>query len=344
MEYGVDCVIHGRVSGALLRNLTEFQSVWTSWFPNLYKMVDLIVDRVDGDETEAGAEVSWQGSNRLDAAIAAFTGGIDSSYTVMRHHRKQCGRMSQPLSACLFVHGFDIPLSDEDAFNRVVERLGKTLSGTHLELISMASNHKELNPQWDHTHIAGVASSLMLLCKRFDRALIGSTYTYNEMAMKWGSNPISDRLLSSHRMTFFHDGAETGRGSKMAALRDWPEAYDDLRICWSATNKDENCGTCGKCALTLLGFRYKKLPLPKSFPLGLSDEAIEKLVFDESHLSAAETLLRFALREPEREPWVAALKKSVESSRERLGAKEGDRNTFYGRVKRRLRRLRERQR
>ncbi|HIN63588.1 MAG TPA: hypothetical protein EYM95_03030 [Candidatus Obscuribacterales bacterium] len=143
----MDCVIHGRVSGALLRNLTEFQSVWTSWFPNLYKMVDLIVDRVDGDETEAGAEVSGQGSNRLDAAIAAYTGGIDSSYTVMRHHRKQCGRMSQPLSACLFVHGFDIPLSDEDAFNRVVERLGKTLSGTHLELISMASNHKELNPQ-----------------------------------------------------------------------------------------------------------------------------------------------------------------------------------------------------
>lgn len=340
METGVKCHIHGRVSSTLLRNLSEFQSLWATWFPERYKCVDIIADVEDGPKncgngsSHTGGEDG--GAAVLNEAIAAYTGGIDSSYTVMRHHRKLCGRMTQPLRACLFVHGFDIPLPEEEAFRRVEVRLRKTLSGTKLELIPMASNHKELNPQWDHTHIAGVASCLMLLCKRFDRALIGSTYTYHEASMKWGSNPISDRLLSSHRMSFFHDGAETGRGGKMVALCDWPEAYDDLRICWSAPNKDENCGTCGKCALSLLGFRYKKLPLPKSFPAGLSEAAIEGLLFDESHLSAAETLLKFALREPDQAPWVAALKRCVETNRKRLGLAKSGNDSFYSRVKRRL--------
>ncbi|MBX9951231.1 MAG: hypothetical protein K2Y39_18835 [Candidatus Obscuribacterales bacterium] len=336
MESGVDCVVHGRVSGVLLRNLSEFQAVWSSWFPELYKSVEIIADAEDGQTAMGAGESRGLG---LDAAIAAYTGGIDSSYTVMRHSRKLCGRMTQPLKACLFVHGFDIPLADVEPFERVVKRLEKTLSGTGLELISMASNHKELYPRWDHTHIAGVASCLMLLSKSFDRALIGSTYTYNEVSMKWGSNPITDRLLSSHRIAILHDGAETGRGAKMAALRGWPEAYDDLRICWSAPNKDENCGTCGKCALTLLGFRFKKLPLPKSFPSGLSEARIESLEFDESHLNAAETLLRFALREPQQEPWVAALKKCVETNRKRLNSDGSGKGSFYGRVKRRLSRL-----
>lgn len=350
MESGVDCMIHGRVSRTLLRNLSEFQSVWSSWFPKRYRSVEITADKEDPADTEdtedledledgPSEELGEEACHRSNAAIAAYTGGIDSSYTVMRHYRKLCGRMTQPLEACLFVHGFDIPLADIEAFERVRKRLENTLSGTGLELVSMASNHKELNPQWDHTHIAGVASSLMLLSKRFDRALIGSTYTYNELSMKWGSNPVSDRMLSSHRMTLFHDGAETGRGGKMAALFDWPEAYDDLRICWSAPNKDENCGTCGKCALTLLGFKFKKLPLPKSFPSGLSESAIERLEFDESHLIAAETLLRFALKDPEQAPWVMSLKKCVEANRKRLESAGKENSSFYGRIKRRLGRL-----
>ncbi len=61
----------------------------------------------------------------------------------------------------------------------------------------------------------------MLLNGRFGRALIGSTYTYSEIGLKWGSNALSDRLLSSDKMTVVHDGAETGRGSKMVAIRQW---------------------------------------------------------------------------------------------------------------------------
>ncbi len=374
MESGVDCMIHERVSRTLLRNLSEFQSVWSSWFPERYRSVEITADTEDPvdiaetEDTEDTADTAdtadtedrentedtedientedeptkafgEEACHPSNAALATYTGGIDSSYTVMRHNRKLCGRMTQPLKACLFVHGFDIPLVDIEAFERVRKRLENTLSRTGLELVSMASNHKELNPQWDHTHIAGVASSLMLLSKRFDRALIGSTYTYNELSMKWGSNPVSDRMLSSHRMTVFHDGAETGRGGKMAALYDWPEAYDDLRVCWSAPNKDENCGTCGKCALTLLGFKFKKLPLPKSFPSGLSEATIERLEFDESHLSAAETLLRFALKEAEPAPWVMALKKCVEANRNRLEPAGKENSSFYGRIKRRLSRL-----
>lgn len=328
MAAGSDMVIHGTVSTRLLDNLTEFQQVWSSWYPNRYKQVEVTADK------------EYSGSEPIGAAIAAFTGGIDSSYTVMRHSKKQCGRLTQPIKACLFVHGFDIPLADADAFERAAARVRHTLFGVGLEAITMASNHKELNPQWDDTHGSGIASSLMLLSGRFDRALIGSTYTYSEIGLKWGSNPLSDRLFSSEKMSVVHDGAETGRGSKMVAIRQWPEAYEDLRVCWSAPNKDENCGKCGKCALTLLGCKLKKIPIPKSFNGDLPDHEIEQLVFDEVHLEVAETLLKFATREDASASWVVALRKCVNSCRKlhKSGGVVSDRSVF-ARVKNKLKRM-----
>ncbi len=55
----------------------------------------------------------------------------------MRHLRNQRGRLTQPIKACLFVHGFDIPLSDIDAFERAAARFRMTLSTTGLEVITM---------------------------------------------------------------------------------------------------------------------------------------------------------------------------------------------------------------
>ncbi|HNB23289.1 MAG TPA: hypothetical protein PKZ32_12740, partial [Candidatus Melainabacteria bacterium] len=55
MESGVDCMIHERVSRTLLRNLSEFQSVWSSWFPERYRSVEITADTedpVDIAETE----------------------------------------------------------------------------------------------------------------------------------------------------------------------------------------------------------------------------------------------------------------------------------------------------
>ena len=77
MERGAPLVIRGPVSARAIRNAQLFQEAWASWLPSRYRIVDIIPDRLV-------SECSFQ--TRADApAIAAFSGGVDSTFTAMRH-------------------------------------------------------------------------------------------------------------------------------------------------------------------------------------------------------------------------------------------------------------------
>ncbi len=62
----------------------------------------------------------------------------------------------------------------------------------------------------------------------------------------------------------------------------------------------------------------------------MPDHEIERLEFDEMHLEAAETLLRFAVGEDAEASWVVALGKCVVSCRKRhnLAKSAGDRSVY----------------
>lgn len=75
MRVPADLIVHGTVSPSLLQNLDEFQSAWVSWRPGWYKKIEILAD----DEREAGRAPT-------SAGITAFSGGVDSSYTVFHHH------------------------------------------------------------------------------------------------------------------------------------------------------------------------------------------------------------------------------------------------------------------
>src|SRR5262249_46206734 len=184
---------------------------------------------------------------------------------------------SKDVEAALFVHGFDIPLEDSDAFERASSRIRETLSSIDVNLVTIATNHKELNPDWDYTHGAGIASCLALLSGRYEFGLLGATYTYRFLDKVWGSHALTDRFLSTGGFQVVHDAAAFGRAAKLRSVADWPEAYNNLRVCWSAPRKDENCGRCGKCVMTVLSSLYFGLPLPESFPTGISEDTLLQL-------------------------------------------------------------------
>ena len=97
--------VHGPVSASLLRNLEEFQAIWHTWKPEKYLPVEIQAE----SEPEAARP---DGS----PAVMAFSGGLDSSFTAWRHHTGQAGRLTEDLQAGVVLHGFDIPINREDAF------------------------------------------------------------------------------------------------------------------------------------------------------------------------------------------------------------------------------------
>ena len=103
MSQSTDLIVHGQVSPSLLRNLTEFQAVWACWRPQRYKQIEISAE-VEQEQSRVESE---------EKAIAAFSGGVDSCFTVLRHRRNLCGRLQRNLQAGLMVHGFDIPLELE---------------------------------------------------------------------------------------------------------------------------------------------------------------------------------------------------------------------------------------
>ncbi|MFO1512446.1 MAG: hypothetical protein U1F83_05950 [Verrucomicrobiota bacterium] len=322
MRRAMDLRVHGRVSPSLLRNLEEFQAAWHCWHPERYHRIEI---RADTEREEESAN--------NDRAVMMFSGGLDSCFTAWRHTQKLCGRRSQNLDAAVMVHGFDIPLEEPEVFRRAAENSRKLAESVGLELIPVACNFRQLGDDWEQEHGAGLASCLHLLCKRYATGLIAGSHVYNTLRFPWGSNPLTDGLLSSASLAIVYDGGDFSRREKAREVAAWHEAMARLRVCWEGEHKDRNCGKCLRCVGTAICFAVEGQPIPASLPVGPLQTAIQALGTTKLNpvaVARLEELLAVAKVTRINESWVIALEDCV---RRQLGATE----TSWARLTRKLR-------
>ncbi|HPK07384.1 MAG TPA: hypothetical protein PK773_06230, partial [Aminivibrio sp.] len=188
MQAARPVLIRGVVSPSLLRNLEEFMAVWQAWRPDRYRQVEIIPDR-----EEEAVETPENGE-----AVMPFSGGVDSCFTAWRHRKALAGRRSTNLTAGVFIHGFDIPLRSTRSFNLSRSRNEKLLESLGMTLIPLATNFRDLPVSWADSHAAALVSSLTLFGKRFSRIVVASSEPYVSFVTGkiWGSNPLTDRMLS----------------------------------------------------------------------------------------------------------------------------------------------------
>ncbi len=306
MRGHADLAVHGEVSASLLRNLEEFQAVWNCWLPQKYSKIEI----------SAEVEKGQAKSTNLERAVAAFSGGIDSCFTVWRHRNGKCGRLRRNLQAALMVHGFDIPINEDDAFKNAAGNARKMLDSLNIKLITMATNFRDLGDDWEDAHGAAIASCLMLLEDYYETGFVASTEPYSNLVLPWGSNPVTDGLMSSDVFQIVHDGAAFTRNDKVREILNWPEALKYLRVCWQGERRDRNCGCCEKCIRTILNFRVVGASLPECFEQDVSDSQILGL----RGLNAVQTaylveILLAAKAVPVRQSWVGALERCVAQNR-----------------------------
>ncbi|MGD1714803.1 hypothetical protein [Dapis sp. BLCC M172] len=214
-------VVHGTVSRELLANLTEYRDAWCCWLPQVYHPVDFQVDEIVDNVV------------RLPSAVCAFSGGVDATFSVWRHGKNKNGYRSQAIKTCAMVHGFDIPLQDEEVFVTAFNQASATLKSIDIPLLPIRTNfRKVIWTNWEHVFAAALVAALQNFKKIVGTCLIGSSEPYKSLVFPWGSSPITDNLLSSEEFRVLHDGATHSRTQKVATINEWKEGCDNLRVCW----------------------------------------------------------------------------------------------------------------
>ncbi len=310
--------LFGPATKEAILNLREYQLAWARWCPSEYQPVEIEADALVDPATGRGA-----------SALAAFSGGVDATFTLFTHMPSAPG-LHRPLSACLLVQGFDIDIDDRSAFSSVLNRAKALHERLGVQTLSVRTNSRALGLQnWEHSHAGEIAGCLHLFSPRFSQALIGSTDPYDALVLPWGSNPITDHLLSAGGMQIVHDGAGYSRTEKVAFLARYPEAIRGLRVCYAGIQKDRNCGVCEKCVRTQMNFLAVGIGNPECFPKPFDLALINAMVIgSDVQFAELRSILDYTYRNGVSGEWVRRLRARVRSEEVRSGLRKGVKNAL----------------
>lgn len=305
MANGLDIVIDGApVSSALLANLTEAQRAWSDW--QGWRPVQI-------QASSAGTTTT---SPPSAGALAAYSGGVDSTYTLWRHLEGDAGHQRRRLDAAMFVSGFDIPLGDP-TLHAAIHRALPPIESRGVPVVVAETNIRDLHPDWQRYHGFALASMLTFAGGSQQAGLVAASDTYARPMLGWGSNPITDHLLSSDGLQIVHDGC-TDRVEKVRAIAEWPDALDALRFCWMGPAYDRNCGRCLKCITMAMILRTLELE-PSCFDHPVSVDTICAVLRSEGPsgftITYNQPILDLAVERGITEPWVPLLLRRLRRAR-----------------------------
>ncbi len=314
MHHGRALHVEGPVSRDLLERMEDFTACWSIWRPDLYKQV-----RVSAVEEAAPAPAP-----REALAVAAFSGGVDASFTAWRHQTGSAGLRSRKLLTATLIQGLDVGLDDHSGFDAARASARRALDSLGVPLVVTRTNWKvDLTIDWEMEFGTAVSAVLRHWQPSVNTALIGSDEDYGRLIFPWGGNPITYAMLSTRDFHVVYDGGETTRTAKVAALAHWPEGKENLRVCWAGPRPGENCGQCEKCHRTKLNFMASGQTLPLSLAGEPSPAAIRKLrVANRPQLALLEEIVIEAAGRGISGPWLAALKDAVNRNRLRLALRD----------------------
>ena len=268
METGLPLRVHGPVSRSALYNLEDVQAFWRLWRPERYKHVDIVPDAIVDLERKKPAR----------KAIAAFSGGVDSTFSVLRHRNHAPGTEAYNVDTALMVHGFDIGLSNRDGLKMAMARARPFLDkmGVTLRVIRTTSKERGLQ-NWEDSHAGQLACCLHQFSDQFEFGLIGSSGSYLDAELPYGSNPVLDHLYSGDAFGIIYDAAGFLKMDKIAAIAKDPVASAGIRVCWEGKDQGQNCGRCGKCLRTRIFFMILGVPDPPCFNGAFDTAAIRTM-------------------------------------------------------------------
>ena len=298
-----DVVVYGDVSETAVQGSVKAQDTLGSWFPDILDEVTIM----------APMSVDTTRPSGRRGVGAFFSGGVDSYYTTLKH--------LDEITHLIFIHGFDIDLSNNDLAERTLDALRKSAAELGKELIEVKTDlrgrldRNRLN--WGlQGHGALLAHVGIALSTVVEKIYVPSSYTADQLH-PWGTHPDLDGHWSSDAVEFVHDGVEASRAAKMEKFIEQDAAMNNLRVCWWNQGNAYNCGECEKCLRTMINLYIAGgLERCATLPDKISIEAIDRLHFNrDAKLFVAENLAELRAGEFNDSELEAALQRVLDRSK-----------------------------
>jgi hypothetical protein len=221
--------------------LEEYAGVFQVWQPKNFKPIDFDFQKIKAAELRPEPRAVGQ----------AFSGGVDSFFTLWSHLPENQPLEEFRVTHGLFIQGMDFELSETAAYQSALQKLSLLFKDSGLTLIPAATNGRDF---WRYrisleimygTLVIGTAMALGKLLTKF---YFPATYAYSHI-VPVGSSPVSDHLLSTENLQIIHHGGRFSRHKKMDRIVGWEPVQRYLRVCARTPKEMDgmNCSRCNKC-------------------------------------------------------------------------------------------------
>ena len=236
MRKGLSLRIPGEVS-LRLPDCTKIQDFITRWYPD-FRRIDIDV---------GPAEISRPASKGRVAAF--FSGGIDSSYTLLTH--------LDEIDTVILVHGFDMRLSNlplrrqvSSAVRETAEKLGKAC----IEVETNIRDFVEPHIGWSVYHSSALIGIALLLSRTFKKVFIPGALI-DDNGDPDSVHPFLAQVWSNAGVQIVYDGGKAARVQKAESIAKNDVVLKYLRVCYENRRNEYNCCECGKCLRAMIVLR-----------------------------------------------------------------------------------------
>ncbi|MGA0900474.1 MAG: hypothetical protein ACO3SO_08730 [Luteolibacter sp.] len=298
MNVGENILVEGSVSPKLAFGLDHYQHMQNLWWPELFSRV-----RISFSGYEART------ARREKAVGVAFSGGVDSSYTLWKHLPENETTPGFAITHALVINGFDkdTDLNLEGSFRKLRQTYEPVLKSHGAEFVSLRTNIRSFREAinmpgtgLEKSYGVALAAAVLALGGFYSRFYIpGSARLPRDAHHPEGTHLLLDSWLSSESVDFIHDGADVTRVEKTLAISAWPAMHQCLRVCIDkpayspSTGVVENCCRCEKCLRTMIVLEAMgEIGKFDTFPDPIDLNLIRKLIFkaDSAYLFSQENL------------------------------------------------------
>lgn len=267
MQHGNDIRVKGVVSPKLLSGIKEYQRIFNMWFPKKFSLIDIDCEEIESPRHEG----------RGGSVVSAFSGGVDSFFTLWSHLPRNDGDTNTQITDTLFIHGFDIRLEHVSAYSILRDAYTEMFESLGINLLTGSTNIQNFDTRsnWGLFHGTSLIGFAHVIGCGMEKFYVPASHTYKDL-IPWGTDPRTDHLLSAESLEVIHDGAAYTRVEKTEVLSRWPETYDKLKVC-SPGDSTLNCCQCEKCLRTMVTLdMFGALRNYSTFPGRINNNLVRK--------------------------------------------------------------------
>lgn len=302
MFYGENIQVRGPVSPRLAYNLDEYQFLLSMRFPEYLKCVDIQYDLIEPLVGQPGG------------IGTTFSGGVDSLFTLWKHLPKNQPNPDYQVTHVLFIKGFDLIHSEDQAFRMLYDVYSEALEKISIQIIPLETNSssiRHLRLPDDMLYGPTICGAGLAMAGLLNRYFVPSSWDYHQLSKRaLSTDPWTDRLVSTDTLNVIHHGTNYRRVEKIEEIADWDLAQEVLWVCQNHVfaEKKWNCSRCEKCVRTMISlYALGKLDQFTTFakPMKTNKDGlwwVRKFSF--FHDYASETLPFVKRHKPDFLPWL----------------------------------------